>query len=99
MAKDSEIKPHPLCLGNLSKDLTVNNKKKTKLNEYEYDFYFDCNTIDVSGIVNICKYLLKKLMFLSRFSRSLPCVAKVGLCRLSKMHISKQWTLLLSIYG
>ena len=62
IAKDSEIKPHPLCLGNLSKDFTVNNKKKTKLNGYEYDFYFDCNTIDVSGIVNICKYLLKIIL-------------------------------------
>ena len=31
-AKDSEIKPHPLCLGNISKDFTINYlKKKTGL--------------------------------------------------------------------
>ena len=27
-AKNSEIKPHPLCLGNISKDFTANNMKK-----------------------------------------------------------------------
>ena len=29
-AKDSEIKPHPLCLGNISKDFTLDNMKKKK---------------------------------------------------------------------
>ena len=28
-AKDSEIKTYPLCLGNISKDFTINNTKKT----------------------------------------------------------------------
>ena len=28
-AKDSEIKPYPLCLGNISKDFTVDNMKNT----------------------------------------------------------------------
>ena len=27
-AKNSEITPHPLCLGNISKDFTANNMKK-----------------------------------------------------------------------
>ena len=27
--KDSEIKPYPLCLGNISKDFTVDNMEKT----------------------------------------------------------------------
>ena len=27
-ATDSEIKPYPLCLGNISKDFTNNNMKK-----------------------------------------------------------------------
>ena len=27
-AKDSEIKPYPICLGNISKDFTINNMKK-----------------------------------------------------------------------
>ena len=32
-AKNSEIKPYSLCLGNISKDFTANNMKKTG-NEY-----------------------------------------------------------------
>ena len=27
-AKDSEVKPYPLCLGNISKGLTINNMNK-----------------------------------------------------------------------
>ena len=27
-AKDSETKPYPLCLGNISKDFTIDNIKK-----------------------------------------------------------------------
>ena len=30
-AKDSEIKPYPLCLGNISKYFTIDNMKKTGL--------------------------------------------------------------------
>ena len=30
-AKDSEIKPYPLCLGNISKDFTIHHMKKTGL--------------------------------------------------------------------
>ena len=37
-AKDSEIVASPLCLGNISKDWSVNNMKKTGLNGYVYDF-------------------------------------------------------------
>ena len=38
-AKDSEIVATPLCLGNISKDWSVDNtKKKTGLNGYVYDF-------------------------------------------------------------
>ena len=38
-AKNSEIKPYPLCLENISKDFTASNmKKKTGLNGYVYDF-------------------------------------------------------------
>ena len=28
--KDSEIKPYPLCLGNILKNFTIDNTKKTK---------------------------------------------------------------------
>ena len=37
-AKDSEIVATPLCLGNFSKDFSVDNMIKTGLNEYVYDF-------------------------------------------------------------
>ena len=37
-AKDPEIVATPLCLGNISKDWTVDNMKKTGLNGYDYDF-------------------------------------------------------------
>ena len=37
-AKDSEIVVTPLYLGNISKDWSVDNMKKTRLNGYVYDF-------------------------------------------------------------
>ena len=37
-AKDSEIVATPLCLGNISKDFSVDSMKKTGLNGYVYDF-------------------------------------------------------------
>ena len=39
--KDSEIVATPLCLGNNSKDWSVDNMKKTGLNGYVYDFSDD----------------------------------------------------------
>ena len=36
-ANDSKIVATPLCLGNISKDWTVDNMKKTGLNGYVYD--------------------------------------------------------------
>ena len=63
-AKNSEMKPYPLCLGNISIDFTYNivkkkKKKKTGLNGYVYDFSVDYN-IDTNNIINIFKYLMKK---------------------------------------
>ena len=40
-AKDSEIVATPLCLGNILKDWSVDNMKKTGLNGYLYDFSVD----------------------------------------------------------
>ena len=37
-AKDSEITGTPLCLGNVSKDFSVDNMKKTGFYGYVYDF-------------------------------------------------------------
>ena len=57
--KDSEINTYPLCLGNTSKDFGVNNIK-TGLNGYVCGFSADYSTIDISDIVDIHKYLMKK---------------------------------------
>ena len=40
-AKDSNIIATPLCLGNISKDWSVDNMKDTGLNGYVYDFSVD----------------------------------------------------------
>ena len=59
-AKDSEIVPSPLCLGNILKDKSTNNKKKTGFNEYVYDFSVDYDAIAVDDIKDIHKYLMTK---------------------------------------
>ena len=60
-AKDSEIKPSPLCLGNISKDFTADKIKKTGLKGHSYKLSVDCDAINVSDIKDIHhKYLIKK---------------------------------------
>ena len=59
-AKDSEIVASPLCLGNISKDFSVDNMKKTRLNGYVYDFSVDYDAISVDDILDIRKYLMEK---------------------------------------
>ena len=59
-AKDSEIVASPLCLGNISKDWSVDNMKKTGFTGYVYDFSVDYETIAVDDIKNIHKYLMEK---------------------------------------
>ena len=59
-AKDSEIVATPLCLGNISKDGSVDNVKKTGLNGYVYEFNADSDAIAVDYILDIHKYLMKK---------------------------------------
>ena len=58
--KDSEIAVYPLCSGNISKDWSVNNLKKTGLKGYVYDFSVDYDGIEVSDILDIHKYLMEK---------------------------------------
>ena len=58
--KDFEIVTYPLCLGNISKDFSVDNIKQTGLNGYVYDFSFDYNIITVDDILDIQNYLQKK---------------------------------------
>ena len=59
-AKHSEIVATPLCLGNISKDFSVDNMKKTGLNGYVYDFSVDYDAIAVDDILDIHKYLMEK---------------------------------------
>ena len=47
-AKDSEIKDYALCLGNVSKNFTINNMKKTRLKGVILD------------ILDIHRYLMKR---------------------------------------
>ena len=59
-AKDSEIVASPLCLGNISKDWSVDNMKRTGFTGYVYNFSADYNDIAVDNIKNIYKYLMEK---------------------------------------
>ena len=59
-AKDSAIVVSPICLGNISKDWSTDNMKKTGLTGYVYDFSADYNTVTVDDIKDIHKYLMKK---------------------------------------
>ena len=58
-AKDSEIIPYSLFLGNISKYWTNDNMKKTGFNDYIYDFSTDYKAIETSDILDIHKYLMK----------------------------------------
>ena len=60
-AKVSEIVASPLCLGNISKDFSVDNMKKIGLNGYVYDFRVDYDPIAVDDILDILKYLTEKM--------------------------------------
>ena len=60
-AKDSEIVASLLCLGNISKDWSADNIKKTGFNGYVYDFSVDYDATDVDDILDIHKYLMKKI--------------------------------------
>ena len=60
--KDSEIVAVPLCLGNISKDWSVDNMKKTGFNGYIYDFSVDYDAIAVDDIKDIHKYSMKKII-------------------------------------
>ena len=54
--KDSEIKPYPLYLGNISKDFTLDNMKKNRIKRN----YVDYNPINTSDILDIYRYLMKE---------------------------------------
>ena len=56
-AKDSEILVGLILLGNISKDWSVDNMKKTGFTGYVYDFSVDYEAIAVK---DIHKYLMEK---------------------------------------
>ena len=59
-AEDPKIVATPLCLGNISKDFSIDIMKKTRLNEYVYYLSVDQDAITVIDILDIHKYLMKK---------------------------------------
>ena len=59
-AKDCEIVVTPLCLGNISKDWSVDNMKNTGFNGYVYDFSVDYDATAVDDIKDIYKYQMKR---------------------------------------
>ena len=61
-AKDSKTAATPLCLGNISKDWSVDSMKDPGLNGYAYGFSVDYDSISVDDIKNILKHLMKKMI-------------------------------------
>ena len=60
-SKESEIKYYTLCLGNISKDFTVNNMNKARLKRNKRFLSIDFNPIDTNDTSDIHKYLIKKI--------------------------------------
>ena len=59
-AKDSEIAATSSCLGNISKDWSIDDIKRTGLKGYVCDLSVDYDVIAVDDILDIHKYLMKK---------------------------------------
>ena len=59
--KGSKINVSPLCLGSVSKDFSIDNMKEIWIYGYAYDFSVDDDIIDVDDILDILKYIMKKL--------------------------------------
>ena len=61
-AKDSEIKEYPLCLGNVSKDFTIDNMKKSEI-KVKYNFFsVNYRSINTNEIIDNHKYLINKII-------------------------------------
>ena len=59
-AKNSEIIPNVLCLGNVLKGFSACNMKTPGLYITVYDFSADYGAISIDDILSIHKYLIKK---------------------------------------
>ena len=60
-AKNSKIKYYSLCLGNVSRNFTINNMKKTGL--IGVVIFFSIDPIDTNDILDIHKYLMKRTWY------------------------------------
>ena len=60
-AKNSEIKDYGQCLGNISKDFTINNMKKTGVKRVTKFFSVAFNPIDTNNILDIHRNLMKRI--------------------------------------
>ena len=58
-AKDSEIVENPFCLGNISKDFSESNMKKTGLYGFIYYFRIDHNAVTIDKISDLHDCLYK----------------------------------------
>ena len=58
-AKSSEIKDYTLCLGNISKDFTIRNCKKTGFKGSVNFSSVDFSLIDINDLSDIHRYLIK----------------------------------------
>ena len=61
-AKDSKTVASPLCLGNISKDWSTDNIKKTGLNGYVYEFNVDYNEFGKENLDKAIPFVHKYLM-------------------------------------
>ena len=59
-AKDSEITPYKMSLGNISTDFSATNSQKTELHGYVYDFSVEYGVFSDFEIQDIHAYLIKK---------------------------------------
>ena len=55
-------KGYALCLGNISKDFTINNLKNMIKRTFKF-FFVDFNPIDTDNILDIHKYLMKRTWY------------------------------------
>ena len=92
-AKDSEITTYPLCLGNIAKDWTVDNIKKTGLKDYVFDFSFDYNAIAAANILDIYKHLTKN------FDCSLKHILELDSMALHLIYYNQKTSLLKLIFA
>ena len=59
--KDFEIVAPPLCLGNISKDWSIDHMKRAGFKGYVYDFSVDYDATDVDDIMDIIRNYLMKI--------------------------------------